>query len=29
LRQCAARIGTLFSEQQAEARAKGAPQTAA
>jgi IclR family transcriptional regulator, mhp operon transcriptional activator len=29
LRQCAAKISTLFSEQQAEARAKGAPQTAA
>jgi DNA-binding IclR family transcriptional regulator len=28
LRQCAARISTLFSEQQAEARAKGAPETA-
>ncbi len=29
LRQCAAKIGTMFSEQQAEVRAKGAPQTAA
>ena len=29
LRQCAARISTLFSEQQAEARLKGAPETAA
>jgi IclR family mhp operon transcriptional activator len=29
LRQCAAKIGTLFSEQQAEARAKSAPETAA
>jgi IclR family transcriptional regulator, mhp operon transcriptional activator len=29
LRHCAARIGTLFSEQQAETRARGAPQTAA
>jgi IclR family mhp operon transcriptional activator len=29
LRQCAARIGGLFSEQQAEARKRGAPQTAA
>jgi IclR family transcriptional regulator, mhp operon transcriptional activator len=29
LRQCAARIGALFSEQQADARKGGAPQTAA
>src|SRR6202171_3858763 len=29
LRQCAARISTVFSEQQAEARAKSAPETAA
>jgi IclR family mhp operon transcriptional activator len=29
LRQCAARISTLFSEQQAEARTQGAPETAA
>jgi IclR family mhp operon transcriptional activator len=29
LRQCAAAIGTLFSEQQAEARVSGAPETAA
>jgi len=29
LRQCAAKIGTLFSEQQAEARTKGAPEAAA
>jgi IclR family mhp operon transcriptional activator len=29
LRQCAARISTLFSEQQAEARIKSAPETAA
>jgi IclR family mhp operon transcriptional activator len=29
LRQCAARISSLFSEQQAEARTKGAPETAA
>jgi DNA-binding IclR family transcriptional regulator len=29
LRQCAAKIGALFSEQQAEARIKGAPETAA
>jgi hypothetical protein len=29
LRQCAADISTLFSEQQAEARAKHAPETAA
>jgi IclR family mhp operon transcriptional activator len=29
LRQCAARIGTKFSEQQAEARTKSAPETAA
>ncbi|HME40118.1 MAG TPA: helix-turn-helix domain-containing protein [Steroidobacteraceae bacterium] len=29
LRQCAAKIGALFSEQQAEARTKGAPETAA
>jgi hypothetical protein len=28
LRQCAARISTQFSEQQAEARTKGAPETA-
>jgi DNA-binding IclR family transcriptional regulator len=29
LRQCAAKISGLFSEQQAEARIKGAPETAA
>jgi hypothetical protein len=29
LRQCAAKIATLFSEQQAEARAQGAPQPVA
>jgi DNA-binding IclR family transcriptional regulator len=29
LRQCAAKISTLFSEQQAEARVKNAPETAA
>ena len=29
LRQSAARIGSLFSEQQAEARTKGTPETAA
>jgi hypothetical protein len=29
LRACAAKIATLFSEQQAEARTKGAPETAA
>jgi IclR family mhp operon transcriptional activator len=29
LRQCAARIGTVFSEQQAEARTKSTPETAA
>jgi hypothetical protein len=28
LRQCAARISTLFSEQQTEARTKSAPETA-
>ena len=29
LRQCAAKISTVFSEQQAAARAKSAPETAA